>query len=64
MIGHQHIGMDAATGPASAFSQPFEVAAVVLVSEETGLAVVAALYQMKGNARQGKARTARHGMPC
>ena len=62
MIGHQCKSMDAAAGLAGMLGQPVEVEAVVLVGEEAGLAVVAALDQMEGNARQGKARTTRHGM--
>lgn len=58
VIGHQHIGMDAATGLGSVFGQPVKVVPVVLVGEKTRLAVITALNQVKGNARQGKTRGA------
>lgn len=60
VIGHQYIGMDAATCLGGMLRQPFKIDAVILVREEAGLPVIAALNQMLGNARQRKARTARH----
>ena len=43
--------MDAATGLAGVFGQPFKIEAVVLVSEEASLAVVSALDQVERNPR-------------
>jgi hypothetical protein len=53
--------MDVAASLAGVLGQPFKIETVVLVSEEAGLAVISTLDQMERNARQGKARTARHG---
>jgi hypothetical protein len=61
VVGHQCIGMDAATNLASVLGQPFKIEAVILVREEASLAVVSALDQVEGNARQSKARAARYG---
>jgi hypothetical protein len=51
MVRHEDIGMDAATGLAGVFGQPFKIEAVVLVSEEASLAVVSALDQVERNPR-------------
>lgn len=62
VVGHQCIGVDAATGLASVFGQPFKIQAVIRVREEASLAVVSGLDQMERNAQQSKARAARHGV--
>lgn len=61
VVGHQYVGVDTATGLACVFTQPVEVIAVVLVSEEAGPPVVAALDDVQGNVRQRQASSARHG---
>jgi hypothetical protein len=61
MVGHQHIGMNAAARLARVLGQPVQVDAVIVLGKETGLAVVAALYQVQRDARQGKAGATRHG---
>ena len=58
VVGHQHIGMDAATGLGGVFGEPVEIKAIVLVAEEARLAIVAALDEMEGNTRQGQASAA------
>lgn len=40
--------------------QPINVAMVVLIGEEAGLSVVAALGEMDGDVRQGDASASRH----
>ena len=60
MVGHQHIGMNAAARLARVLGQPVQVDAVIVLGKETGLAVVAALDQVQRDARKGKAGAARH----
>lgn len=43
--------------------QPISVAMVVLIGEEAGLSVVAALDEMDGDVRQGDASASRHEKP-
>jgi hypothetical protein len=47
MVGHQHIGMDGRAAIASRFFEPVEIALVVLVGEEAGLAIDAALNDVQ-----------------
>ena len=60
VVGHLDVGMHPATGLAREFSQPIEIDAVVLIGEETGLAVVAALDQVKRDVGQRQAGAAGH----
>ena len=61
VVGHQHIGMNAAARLARVLGQPVQVDAVIVLGKETSLAVVAALYQVQRDARQGKAGVTRNG---
>ena len=61
VIRHQHIGMDGATGALRAQSQLVEIEKIVVIREETGLAVVAALDDVKRNIGKRNARTTWHG---
>jgi hypothetical protein len=47
MVGHQNIGMDGAAAIASRFFKPMEVALVVLLGKEAGLAIDAALNDVQ-----------------
>ena len=51
MIRHQHIGVDLASTLTRIFLKPIQIVTVVCSVIETGLMVVSALYQMKGNVR-------------
>ncbi len=61
MVGHQNIGMDAATCLARIFLQPFEVEAVVFFGVKTDLAVVATLDDVERDAGEKQAGSAGHG---
>ncbi len=63
VVGHQHIGMDPAVGFLGRDGQVFEIAPVVLFSQKARFAVVAALNDVLGNARQGKTGFAGHSSP-
>jgi hypothetical protein len=58
MIGHQHIGVQPAVVPIQCLPEIDEITMVVILGEEAGLAIVAALDHMLGNARQTEARFA------
>ena len=60
MVGHQHVGMDRTAEIRSQLGQVVEIERVVLVGEEAGLAVVAALDQMQRYAGERDAGAARH----
>lgn len=60
MIGHQDIGMDQAAPPVRGLGKPAEIGAIVVVGEKDGLAVIAALDDMGGDAGDEKPRLARH----
>ena len=47
MVGHQHIGVNRTAAIASRFFEPMEVALVILLGEEAGLAVDAALNDVQ-----------------
>jgi hypothetical protein len=50
MIGHQNIGMHGSAIFIGRLVQPLEILTTVIVSEETGLAIIAALNEMLRNA--------------
>ena len=58
VIGHQHESVQPAVVPIQCFPEIAEVTVVVILGEEAGIAVVAALDHMLGNARQTEARFA------
>ena len=60
VVGHQHIGMDAATFVQCDLVQVMQVATIVFGLEEAGLAIVAALDHMLRDAGQADAREAWH----
>lgn len=47
VIGHQYTGVQLAAGIAQPIGQPRQVGAVVLIAEETGVPVVAALHDVQ-----------------
>jgi len=55
--------MDSAACLAGILGQPIEVATIILIGKEAGLAVVAALDEMDRNIWQGDAGAARHKEP-
>jgi len=61
VVGHQRIGMEATAGFAGMLGQPLQIEAGIFVSKETGFAVIAALDQVKRDARQGETGTAWYG---
>jgi hypothetical protein len=61
VVGHQHVGVQRALGLAERFPQPMQVVAVILLAEETGLAIVAALHNVQRNAIEMDTGAAGHG---
>jgi hypothetical protein len=51
VIGHQHVGVDGAVVPARGMLQTCQIKALVLRDKEGGLAVVTALNDVLGHAR-------------
>lgn len=62
VIRHQHIGVDGAAGALCAKLQLIEIEAIIVICEKTGLAVVAALDDVKRNPGERDASAARHGL--
>jgi hypothetical protein len=60
MIGHQHVGVNPATGLAGILGQPIEIAAIILIGKKAGLVIIASLDEVDGNIGQRDAGTARH----
>lgn len=60
MVVHQCVGVDGAVRFHRMTSQPFQVGVVVLVDEEAGLPVMAALDQVNGHIGEDDAGMARH----
>jgi hypothetical protein len=60
VIRHQTVGMQLAPSPVEHPSQMKEIETAVLVREETGSPVVAALHDVHGNAGKHDAGAARH----
>lgn len=52
MIGHQHVGVDGAAVLASGVGQELYIKVPVVIGEKAGVAVVATLDDVDGNARQ------------
>ena len=61
MIGHQHIGMDMAVVGFRDVFQCVQIKSVILLTKETGLTVIAPLYDVLGNAGELEAGFACHG---
>ena len=61
MVGHQHVGMHPAGASLGVLAQPVELAAIVLVSEEARLPIVAALDHVHRHVGQHQTGAARHG---
>ena len=55
MISHQHVGVDGATALLRLLIQPAEVRPIILVGEDTGLVIVAALNQVQRYPGKGDA---------
>ena len=51
VIGHQHIGVQPASSRCQDFAEPFEVDEVILIGEETGIAILAALDEVDVGSR-------------
>jgi len=62
MIGHQHVGVEAAAVVHGSLVQVLQVAQVVGLLEEAGRSIVAALDHMLSNARQVKTLHSWHGI--
>lgn len=60
MIGHEGIGVYCATCFKGIISQPVQVQLVIFISEETGLTIVAALDNVKGNIGQDESGSSWH----
>jgi hypothetical protein len=61
VVGHQHVGVNRASETPGELFESVQVKAVVLLRVETHRAVVAALNDVPGNARNTQPCTARHG---
>ncbi len=61
MIGHQHIGVQAAMLALQGFSQPAKIGMAVLVIEEAGLAIVPTLHDVQRHSVDVDPGTSRHG---
>lgn len=60
MVGHEHIGVDAAIAHVAVFLEPFQITTVVFVDKKAGLAIVAALDDVQRDASGGKSRSSWH----
>jgi hypothetical protein len=49
VVGHQYVGMQRTLGLGQRFTQPVQIAGVVVLAKETGLAVVPALDDVQRN---------------
>ena len=58
MVGHQHIGMQAATGFVNRAPEEFEIGDVIAGVEKANAAVVATLYNVLWNSRNINSQTA------
>jgi len=63
MVGHQHVCVDTATELVGRGSQGIEVIEIVGFGKEAGLAIVPALDDMLGHARQMKSWFPWHRLP-
>jgi hypothetical protein len=61
VVGHQDKGVDPATVASGGITEIGEIALAVLLAMKTGLAVVAALNDVLGNANEMKTGFAGHG---
>lgn len=62
MIGHQHVGVKTALVARERVAEQIEVGAAIVVGEEAGQAVVAALDEVLRDVGQVGAGQARHGL--
>lgn len=60
VVGHEHVGMNGAVPIGSRFLEPMEVAVIILLGEETGLSINAALDDMLGQSGQFDAGATGH----
>jgi hypothetical protein len=61
MVGHQHVRMEVTVLAVQGFAQPTKVGVAIFVIEETGTAIVTALYDMQRYTGDVDARAPRHG---
>jgi hypothetical protein len=61
VVGHQRVGVQPCLLPLERLAKPVQVGVVVLLCEEAGLAVVAALHDVQRHSVDMAARAARHG---
>lgn len=64
VVGHEHIGVQAATAFLERLAQPVAVSKVVVISKEAGIAVVSALDYVQRNTSQVDAGAAGHDTPA
>ena len=62
MVGHQGVGVQGAVCLGQGVFQPVQVGVVVLLGEEAGFAVVAALHDVQGLTIEVDAGAAGHGI--
>lgn len=62
VVGHEDVGVDDAAPVGSRFLEPVEVAVIVLLGEEAGLAIDASLDEVLRNSGKLDARAAGHGL--
>ena len=60
VVRHQHIGMNVDPIPSTGIRQDLEIESVIVVSEETGSAIVSALHDVARHTGQVHPRLARH----
>ena len=61
MVGHQDVGMYSDMVPAAGGFQAFKIKDVVMFREEAGIAIIASLYDMAGDAWYIQAGFSWHG---
>jgi hypothetical protein len=61
-VAHEHLGVQGATAFFEGFAQPVRVGQGVIFTEETGIAVVAALHDVQGYSIEVNTRLARHAV--
>ncbi len=60
VVGHQHVRVQRAAFALQRFAQPLKIDVIILLVEETGAAVVAALHDVQRYTIEADSRASRH----